>query len=642
VKKAIKIIAIAAGSVVVLLVIAAVALPLLIDPNRYRDDIVGAVKAATGRDLRIEDKLGWSVFPRLGIKTGRVELANAAGFGKEPFARVEAAGVSVEWLPLFAGKVRVDTFHLDGLALNLARNAAGKSNWDDLGGAPAKKPAPETAETGKPPAALAMLAVNGIEVRKATVTWRDQASGAHYALRNLELRTGAVAVNEPVDVALAFDIESGKPAVRSRLDLKSRLSVDPVRQTLDIPSLALALDDLKINASVKGTKIMDAPSFAGTLEVASFNARALMNKLGVKLEAADPAALTRTALKASFAHSPAGTAVKDLQATLDDTRITGTLELRNAPATAYRVDLALDEIDLDRYLAPPAAPKGESGKAAPAPAPVEIPLGGLRRLDVQGKLAVGKLKVMNLRSENIRVQLSAKDGLIRLGPNSARLYGGTYAGRTTLDARPATPKIQMEEQLTGIQLGPFLKDAGIFDKFSGESELKLALTAQGLDADAVKRTLNGTVSVAALNGKIEGVDLQKIIADARRLRDTARGRTVTVEAAPSDETAFSSLRAHIRVTNGLASTDDLALEGPVVRARGQGKADLVKETLDARLQVTLAEGAERKGTTVPLVIGGTFARPSYGVDFGEVVKEQVEKKLEQKLEQKLDRLFKKR
>ena len=127
-KKALKILSWIVGSIVALLVLAILILPLVFDPNKYKGDIVQAVKVSTGRDLKIDGNIGWTVFPRIGISIGRVELGNAAGFGTDPFARVESATVRVALLPLFTGRVNVDTILIDGLALNLAKNAAGRSN----------------------------------------------------------------------------------------------------------------------------------------------------------------------------------------------------------------------------------------------------------------------------------------------------------------------------------------------------------------------------------------------------------------------------------------------------------------------------------------------------------------------------------
>ncbi len=128
-RKALKILVIALGVAIVAL---AITVALLIDPNDYKDEIIAAVKENTGRELRIEGDLKLSLFPWLGLETGGIELANAPGFGEQPFARVAAAGVRVKVLPLLQRELVVDSVTLDGLVLNLMRNRAGTTNWQDL------------------------------------------------------------------------------------------------------------------------------------------------------------------------------------------------------------------------------------------------------------------------------------------------------------------------------------------------------------------------------------------------------------------------------------------------------------------------------------------------------------------------------
>ncbi len=432
--KILKITGLLIGALLILFIVLALSLTLLFDPNDYKDEIIKAVKDQTGRELRIEGKLGWSFFPWVGIETGKLELGNAPGFGPEPFARLDGAGAKVKLLPLLRKQIVVDTVFLDGLKLNLAKNAAGKTNWDDLvkpstTEKPAEKPAP-----GKEAVLISGISINKVDIRKADVTWKDQASNAQYAVRNLDLQTGKIVVGEPVDVQLGFDVESGKPPVSKHLDLKSRIKLDLEKQSLDITNLALAFDE---------------------------------------------------------------------------SRLSGTLGIRNFDKPAYRVDLALDQIDLDRYMPAP-APAAAAKPAAAAPAePVEIPLSLLRSLDLQGKLSIQKLKAMNLRSTDVTVQVSAKSGLITLGPNKAKLYNGSYAGRTALDVRGKTPLLTIDESVSGIELAPALKDALQFDKFTGVADLSAKATAQGLDAGRIMETLNGTASFAVHKGAVKGMDLKK-------------------------------------------------------------------------------------------------------------------------------------
>ena len=67
----------AIGALALLLVIAAVSLTLLFDPNDFRGKIAESVAEATGRELSIEGDLAISVFPWLAIDVGKTRLGNA-------------------------------------------------------------------------------------------------------------------------------------------------------------------------------------------------------------------------------------------------------------------------------------------------------------------------------------------------------------------------------------------------------------------------------------------------------------------------------------------------------------------------------------------------------------------------------------
>ncbi len=120
-------------AVVLLLVVAAiVVLPMVVDPNDFKGEIVERVQKQTGRDLKIAGDLDLSVFPWLGVQVDGVELSNAPGFAKTPFVSVKSASIRVKLMPLLNKQLEVDAVELDGVALNLARKANGTSNWDDL------------------------------------------------------------------------------------------------------------------------------------------------------------------------------------------------------------------------------------------------------------------------------------------------------------------------------------------------------------------------------------------------------------------------------------------------------------------------------------------------------------------------------
>jgi len=646
VRKALKITAIALAAVVGLFILAAVILTLSFDPNRYKPEIAKAVRDATGRELTLTGDISLSFFPWIGADIGEVSLANAPGFGGEPFARVQAAGVKVKLLPLLRGDIVVDRIQLDGLRLNLAKDRAGRSNWADLGGKPAAPDKP--AAPAAPGTGIGAFAVGGIAVRDGQLSWHDRQAGTRYVVHNLEITSGALAGGEPVDLRVGFELESGSPPLRTPVSLDTRLAFDLEAQTLSVPRLTLAALGMTARLTdLSGTKIIDAPSFAGKLEVAPFDAKAALARLGTKVETADGAALTRVGVNTAFTASTQNVELKDFALSLDGTRIAGSLAIRNLDKPAYRFDLAAGELDLDRYMPPaPAERKAAQGGAAQAaPQPVVIPFTLLRDLDVDGKLRIEKLKASGLRSTDVATRLRAQGGVIELKPSTAKLYGGSYQGAIGIDARGKDLALSLDENLKGVSIGPMLKDMEVFENYTGTGDVAIKVTARGLDAKQIVRTLNGSAAFALRNGTIEGAD---IIGQAERLEEmfrAARGKEPRSKPRKTEQTAFEVLSATAPIQNGVARTSDLLLRTPNWQAQGQGSADLVNEALDLRLKVVKNADAGKPCAYYPLKLKGPFSDIGYSLDIEdrlkcegrqavEEKKGQVKEELKEKLREK--------
>lgn len=246
-KKIIKLVAWLLAALVITVVAAAIIIPLVIDPNDYRDEISAAVKKQTGRELNIEGEIKLSLFPWLGVRLGAMQLSNAEGFGPAPFARIGEADVRVKLLPLLRREVEMEKIVLHGLEANLGRRADGSTNWDDLVGAaapavPAEQKAPADAAPADPAAALGAIALGGLELRDAKVVWDDAQAGARYAIEHFNLEISAIRLNEPFDITLEFDVDSNQPQLRGHLRFASRVTLDLQGQKYRLDATTLAAD----------------------------------------------------------------------------------------------------------------------------------------------------------------------------------------------------------------------------------------------------------------------------------------------------------------------------------------------------------------------------------------------------------------
>ena len=67
------------AALVVLVIAAAIVIPLLVPVEAYEDRLTALVKQATGRDLKIAGPVRFSVLPTVAIKANDVAFGNAPG-----------------------------------------------------------------------------------------------------------------------------------------------------------------------------------------------------------------------------------------------------------------------------------------------------------------------------------------------------------------------------------------------------------------------------------------------------------------------------------------------------------------------------------------------------------------------------------
>lgn len=688
-----------------LVAIAALVLPMVIDPNDYKAEIATAVEKQTGRTLTIEGDITLSVFPWLGLDIGPTQFSNAAGFDEPSMARMEAVQVRVKLLPLLRKQLEVDKIRLSGLQLYLAKDKQGLTNWADLtapakAGEPTDKAATETAGDAAA-GGLERLAIGGIEVTGASLHWDDRSSDSRYEVNELSLTTGAIEPGEAFDLNLQMQLLSTQPAIKTGLSLRgelliatdldaltitgAKLEVDAqgdslpdgqvraalttdvslglAAQTLLLPNMVLETLGLQITASVTGADISsDAPRFNGTLAIAEFVPRKVLQALGEAAPVtADDSVLRKADANMAWDASLQHFAASALTAHLDETTLNGELKVQSFDAPAITFALLLDQIDIDRYL-PPAtgqegAAEGASGDKAAgssggkgagksSPQSGELPLEPLRNLNLNGELRMAQLKAFNLRSRDVLIQIRARDGVLDISPLTAKLYEGAIDVDLKLDARKDTPRFTVKESLTGVQAGPLLKDLTGDDPLLGTANVKADLNTAGSNVDEILNALKGTAEFSFKEGAINGVNIAALIREAQA---TLKGQPAPKQEQPN-QTDFALMQGTATVTNGLVKNEDLILQSPLLRITGAGEVNLPKEAVDYMLTTKFVgslEGQggkgyqELEGLSVPVHVGGTFSKLTYAPDLGAVAKDAAKAEVEKRVQEEKQKLEKK-
>ncbi len=672
--KLLKWLAIIVVALVLVLGIGIGALVYLIDWNGQKERIQGLVKTHTGRDLVIAGDLNPSVFPWAGISIGEISISNAEGFGDQPFAKMGSADVKVELLPLLRRTVNIRTVELAGLELDLQRAADGTTNWDDLVGTTTTTTTTEeeagdaevTTEVEGSTATIAALAVGGIDISNATVRWNDAQAGLDATLSDFDLKTGTIELAKPFMLETNFSVASNSLELAADIDGAGEVMIDLESQTYSLsgftldtdakgpafPGGALAaslganvvaalgeqavtVDELTLEAlgmtlrgQVDVTGLDAEPTVNGTLASDEFSPREMFEKLAIEAPVtADEAALTRASLGLSFAATPASVAMTDIAIALDDTNLTGTASIPSLEGAVppLRFDLALDAINLDRYLPPKAegdVSETEEPAAEPSDpdAPIVLPTEMLQSLDVDGTFTAGELIVSNLSTTDIVIPVKASGGKVGVEGVTASLYQGAINASANVDVSSGTPRYAAAADLADIQAEPLLGDLLQKDSFlSGGGNFGLDITTRGDTVNALKAGLDGNFSSAFTDGSINGINLGYQL---RRAKAALSLQTLSADEAQA-KTDFSSLSVSGVFDNGVMTSNDLDMRAPLLRLDGAGTVSLPAEKIDYLLGLLVTGTIEGQGGDDAEDLSGLDLNVGIDATFAELAEDPV-------------------
>jgi AsmA protein len=681
------------GAVVGVAVAGVAYLAATFNPNDYKSQIIKAVKESKQRDLRLDGDISLSFYPNIGVNISKVSLSEHNS--DKQFAALESARVSLALMPLLARQVVVNEVSLSGLQATLAKHKDGSTNIDDLLGQQEEKAAEKKPESKQ----LGGFDIAALSVEKTALTYRDEGGGAQYTLKDVTLHSGRIATGVPVKLDMSFNVQANQPKLDINTQLKTTLTFDPGKQlyqldgldlqakgaALDMSDLVLTAngdagadlsaqrfntrkltvvvngkkgadsfeakleapqiemtkdgfsgDKLALSAKLKGandiTATLALPSIQGNAR--AFGSKALTLAMDAKGDAL-PGKQVKSEMKGSFAFDADKEHVEvELAGGLLQSQVKAKVAVNGFAKPAIRFDVDVDQFDADLYLPKKSADAAQPGASKPNQPEQPLDLSALRRLNLDGSLRIGALKVANIKSTNLRMDVKAHNGQMNIAPLSANLYQGSMNGSLSVNAK-AAPLIGINQNLSGVNVAALTKDAAGFDTLEGKGNIGMNLTMQGNTVGAMKKALNGTLSLNLADGAIKGINI------AKSLREFGKfGAAKTQDANQAEKTDFSELKASFKVNDGVAHNDDLSLKSPLLRLSGNGDIDIGNDSMNYLAKATLAKTLEGQGgkdmvagLTVPVRISGPFDGLKYTLDFGAMVGEATKQKVEAKKEE---------
>ncbi len=628
---------IALGGTIALLILILLILPVFVDADKFKPVLEKKVTDMTGRSFSVGGKVNVSFFPFAGLSFSDLHLGNPQGFSEKDFLTVKSFDMRVKLLPLLSRDIQVKRFILEDPRIVLIKDKQGRLNWEFSPPKDPKRPAEISPapsggglEKGLP---IRSLVVGDFSIKNGAVTWIDNTSGSRNSIEQIEMVLTDLSFDRPIGVTLSARLDDKPVSLNGTL---GPVGQDPGKATIPLDMNLKALSELAV--SLKGTVASPAanPRADLTIDVSEFSPRNLMAAWGSKQTIAtnDPGVLKKVSLKAGITAASDRVNVTKGSMDIDDSQLTFTARISQFSRPDISFQAEIDSINIDRYL-----PPAEQSAPAPAPAPPagKPPAGAasgakktdyapLRRLILDGNLKAGEVIAQNTKLSNLNVNITGKDGILRISPLQADLYQGHLDLKAEVNVSQDTPRGAVKLQLKNIQAGPLLRDQTQKDILEGVTNGSIDIAFRGDEPDLIRKTLNGGGELRFNNGTIKGVDLALMIRSAVAI---IRGEAQTIEA--GSRTEFTEMTIPFTISDGIFNTSQTRMQSPFLRVKAAGNANLISESLDFRLEPTVIDAAkgqgDQKGVTVPILVSGSFAEPKFAPDTNAIAQEQIEKQV---------------
>ena len=581
--------------------------PGVIPTETYKPRIEAAATAALGREVSIGNDLSIRIFPKTAFRVSDLTIANAEGFEGDTLARVKRANVGVKLFPLLSGSVEVDQFVLTEPAINLIRKADGSVNWNLAAGVD-DQPTDDTTSSSQP----RDLRLGDVRIVDGRAAYKDETAGRTFAAEDIDVSILLTSLKAPLEVDGAM-IFQGEPTKIDIIltDLATLMAGDAANLKLDVAvGETTAGADLSV---VSGETL----SYTGPIDFKAPDLPAFAALAGAAL--ADAPGFDSLALAGDVDGGATEMRLNGANIGFDEIDAQGSMTL-NWSGEKPRASgvLSTELLDLRPYMPAPST----SAEGFPEWSTAKMDFTGLRNIDADFDISADEILLNDLKIGESRLKLSVENGRMTADIPELAMYGGQGSGRIVVNARGSTPSFAGNFDMDAVNAQPLSLDLMKHDNLLGLGAFKLDFTASGDSQAAIMSSIDGAGGFDLSNGALKGVNIAKLAQAANSLRSgginpAALANAVSTARGPREETDFSTFLSNFSIADGLVDAPTISLSGPFVTMTGKGQVNLAAQTIDLRLApkaTTTADGAEGQAIAIPVRVGGTFAKPSIGID----------------------------
>src|SRR6266550_7564152 len=554
----------------------------LINRDALRQAVEAQIRAVTGLDLAVRGKIEVSVFPASYVSFHDVGLKGGAT--SDPALSVDVLTANLRLLPLLLQRFEIADVMMLRPNIRVVREADGGSNWT---------PFIDTIARTMKPGAENPVSFSEIRIQDGVLSYEDAATHASETLGDIDLSLAWPSISRSFAATGQFDWRGERiDGSISVSDFLAALSGDRsgVKARLASAPLKLAFDGSVANRS---SMMME-----GTLTVDSASLRNALRWTGQPSPGAG--GFGRFALKARADVIGASIALTNVNVELDGNVAEGVMTYANNGRQTVQATLAAGALDFTPYISTfrlLASGARDWNRQL-------FDLNSLSTTDLDMRLSAAQVTVGSTKLGRTAFGANLRGGALALSVGEAQMYGGIAKGSFGIARSDAVADVKAQFSFTDVDLQSCASELFGVSKLSGRGNLNVSLVASGSSPFGLAQSLDGTANLIGHDGAIGGFNVEQLLKRLER-RPLSGGGNFR-----SGSTPYDTLTASVKFNDGVATAEDVRLEGPATRLTLTGTASVPTREYDLKGVASLTSAPNAPpGFDLPFVVQGPWDDP---------------------------------
>jgi AsmA protein len=443
------------------------------------------------------------------------------------------------------------------------------------------------------PGAENQVSFSEIRIQDGELTYEDAANHVTEALGDIDLSLAWPSISRSFAATGQFDWRGERvDGSISASDFVAALSGDRsgLKARLSSAPLKLAFDG---SVADRTSMMME-----GTLTIDSTSLRNAMRWSGQ--EPPGSGGFGRFALKARANVVGPSIALTNVNVELDGNVAEGVMTYANNGRQTLQATLAADALDFTPYISTfrlLASGARDWNRQL-------FDLNSLSTTDLDMRLSAARVTVGSSKLGRTAFGANLRGGALALSVGEAQMYGGIAKGSFGIARSDAVADVKAQFQFIDVDLQSCASELFGVTKLSGRGNLNVSLVASGSSPFGLASSLDGTASLTGHDGAIAGFNAEQLLKRLER-RPLSGGGNFR-----SGSTPYDNLTVAVKFADGIATAEDIRVEGPATRLTLTGTASVPAREYDMKGIASLVSAPNAApGFDLPFVVQGPWDDP---------------------------------